>query len=1173
MGLRSALDEVIYDMQDTNKIVIIIDQLDTVKALNPTPKQIYYVIKELIEKLTHLPIQNPVNIILSNRTFDLQQDSHLASQTKDYERVNIRELEPNEIKNILAASNINFDNLSKSTHELLKIFFNLKLFIKIYQNAENKNFTSKFDLIQELLRQLETKNTGTVAFLKNFSERISSSDSTGLSSRLFIEQHTISEALLSEGIIKKINNQLSFTHQSYYDYFNSYALQESLLEDVNSIIAWLGDKTEQSLNKASILKDCLLNIYQHTDIIIQLSRLILENDFVRYHIKYTVLNFLKTIDEPNIKLRDYIFTLALNPEYENMLMYFLLSQKTYFNDLVESDLAADWLENGKYSYSICEQALKNPQDYIDLIKECVFAYAPDTAYQIISYQVEKLPEELFETFILNTKEEFEEHHYPHLKSETELINISKLIARLLKDGKYTKKEYSHHTDQIVYPINLSFHLTADKTTLEYIEQIDLDVISECFNILIEAIVDITNRLPHEIRYSHHTGLHSIDRHTILDNAYVLSHMLGNRLILFDEKLIVSIFKKHLHRLTPYVKILFFELFELIKSEVIADEIIRLFTHYLPLHDGIYVNSKNHYLKTGQMLQNLSSKCSQTTLEKLEQKILEAKPYMDEHIKSYSYRRKSYFNKHFGEPQFLLIPTLPQSRISDKTKEVYKVYERKFGIKDYGKIISGFTQVVSPIEANAHKFNIKTWISIFKNNQLNKDNRWTKNQKTGKYYESSIETFSRSFCECTQKHPEKYLNLLLKLDFNPPQAYVESAFHAVRYPDKESEPINITTLISFIKRYFDFSSTSICMDFCEIISKHYTPEMPTCFINAMSEIALNGQTPEMNQDPHYNLDYNDAEASDFETDRHSHSRSTAFYYIGIMIFNDHTMLETFNHIIRAGMYDHHRTVRMAVMHAILPIINFDKEKCFELGCELLEKDFLPAASHSGIIFINNIARKKARFVQKIYYQIIKRGKKKEIRKIANVIAFYHSHYNNQKRAFNKCLKYNSDSKQGLLEGLIDALPENYFIVLPKLITAFEDESIQQDEFTLQRLSLKNMPLDNIHDLISKIAKGEIHSSIFPSVIYALGSDGIDYNIFSEHLLACIDIFNQNKVFPRAVLYRYSNQIPKILLDLYQQHENAGDEDKVNYILDIWDAMLIKEENPFMSIHDKLMQEMN
>ena len=257
---------------------------------------------ELLKEVRAYP---KMRILFACRDFDLNQDSRLRELVEDQdgaERIRIRKLDDDSIRNAITTAGIAPTLLSQKQMELLSIPLHLYLFIEAARSGP-LNFTAAGDLFDAFWDYKTGAVDGRAGQPGIFSHAIGtlcdalSQRQSLVAPRFVLDDYpAASAALASEAVVYVHNGNFRFFHESFFDY----AFARTFLRENSDLVQWLASD-EQHLFRRSQVRQVLAFLRdRETDRGRYLSTLgnLLEDTRIRFHVKKLVLDWLGALPDP-----------------------------------------------------------------------------------------------------------------------------------------------------------------------------------------------------------------------------------------------------------------------------------------------------------------------------------------------------------------------------------------------------------------------------------------------------------------------------------------------------------------------------------------------------------------------------------------------------------------------------------------------------------------------------------------------------------------------------------------------------------------------------------------------------------------------------------------------------------------------------------------------------------
>jgi len=303
MDLQDSLTKMILKLQmDFDKVVILIDQIDALSQSVSIDRQYLDTFNQLVRKLSTL---DGVRIIISCRIYDLEYDQDL----KYYQHQKIftvGSLEKEDVKKVISQLNPDLA-LKESLLELLLIPNHLNVFCKIYQPVlkfdEIKSLTDLYHVLweQKINQTPYTARLGEgdcKKLILSLATKMYNEQRIVVSKTSFQGDHAKALAYLkSNGLVIEEQGELTFFHQTFYDY----AFAKGFIESGKKVISYLTDN-RQALHIRASLK-MIINFLRESNF----------NAYIRFYeeILFTGNNSKKTLTTSRFRVHTKLLVLEL----------------------------------------------------------------------------------------------------------------------------------------------------------------------------------------------------------------------------------------------------------------------------------------------------------------------------------------------------------------------------------------------------------------------------------------------------------------------------------------------------------------------------------------------------------------------------------------------------------------------------------------------------------------------------------------------------------------------------------------------------------------------------------------------------------------------------------------------------------------------------------------------
>lgn len=329
LDLDANIQSIFDQLLRTHKVVVLlVDQIDALSRSLSTNREQISAYTSLISKISLI---KGIRIILSCRIFDLHHDADLV-QYKTKKVIKLALLEEKEVEAILKRlTGLVSNQYPKDLIDLLRTPLHLDVFCRIYNDSTSMN---EIKSLQDLYRSLWNLKVKEVKLKDNLEVAVLEEILFDIANKIYERQENLSvpgllfdayyeeiRYLKSENLIVENNGELSFFHQSFYDY--TYA-RNFVEKKGGNVFDFLKNQNHQGLFIRSVTKQVLayLRIYNPELYLGQLKSIIFSDD-IRYHIKLLIIDMLSF--EENPKSEEFKLILSILLYNKNLALSFFNS--------------------------------------------------------------------------------------------------------------------------------------------------------------------------------------------------------------------------------------------------------------------------------------------------------------------------------------------------------------------------------------------------------------------------------------------------------------------------------------------------------------------------------------------------------------------------------------------------------------------------------------------------------------------------------------------------------------------------------------------------------------------------------------------------------------------------------------------------------------------------------
>jgi hypothetical protein len=339
--LSWSIHDAIRAIASTNKVVLLIDQLDAVAEMLDRQPGRLNVLLSLIQSLAST---KNVHIVATCREFEFRHGSQFA-RVESFERMDLHLPVWEEIAPFLEKEQHNPNTMGEPLQELLRNPLHLRIFLEIAKPGDV--FESLPRLLDQLwkLRILEQPQPKeSIAFLTKLANRMTDDEVLWVPSAIADEDPEICGALQQTGILmmNPENSTLGFCHQTFYDH----TLARAFAQGAKSLTELVFDRQDGIfvrpilLRSLNYLRGSAPSEYQR-----QIRMLLTaSNRPIRTHIRTLLLEFIGAQAEPNA-IEARLLIPLLNSETEGIkVLDVMIGSPGWFRKLRDRPEFTQWLE-------------------------------------------------------------------------------------------------------------------------------------------------------------------------------------------------------------------------------------------------------------------------------------------------------------------------------------------------------------------------------------------------------------------------------------------------------------------------------------------------------------------------------------------------------------------------------------------------------------------------------------------------------------------------------------------------------------------------------------------------------------------------------------------------------------------------------------------------------------
>lgn len=926
----------------SQKCLFLIDQLDAISQISGRNSEFFSIISSILDRCGR---DRNLKVLLVCREFDFENDARFRKlaekENARFVKVKVLPIPEDVVRNGVSGLGYNANELTPSQLKLFSLPIHLKILSNIKSSIPKINFETSIDLYDKYLKIkykiLEQKNypQEKVDEVLNLIVEQMNERQVLFVSKHFLNKHIIIiEYLVSENLLNEQNNQYSFFHESFFDFY--FATRFIIKGEGLSSLLLSG---EQHLFRRAQVRQILfyLRIHDKKTYLRELEE-ILENKKIRYHIQNVVFSLLKNLDYP-LKEEWFILCKLLNLNLFLNEIYQILVASPWIKLLTEIDIFKEWLAGNdeekinKVFQCFSSDKLLSTSVIWDHINPYIARINAEESWQkrfkyLLTYS-DKADEKFLEIFefLVKAKLYFEEDQH--------FFNFWTILQ------KYKENDPKKLCDIIYLHFQIKMDQVSDEKSLfEYsLMNIDRDeskiiaqVAKECPEYFLEKF------LPFLIKIIKDKLREDSDEEILSDGIWY--HQIRNEYPtekdVFLSAILLALRELARNDYSEYLKI---------KSKYFIFEFLTL--HYLIIHSL----GENENLAEAAIDYILGSPCRFISFDHKEsywsirnlmgtflqywsnEKVLE----LENKILNYytKWERSANGRKYFGKSQFYLLSSI-KNRLSRNGYKRYQELERKFSISILNEpgpsSRGGF--VGSPLSKKTENLmSDEEWISAMK-------------KYNGGYIEKrdflagNASELAMSLKRRTIEEPYRFANLLLHLPENIHLSYYSNIFWGL----SEVEPKIDSELAFKICRVCIIRQIPIDYDYISRLVQKYSKEIiPVDILENIGYYAVNAVSPEKDywkdiKDPPL-MNPTDGKRIGLSIDSSglNSTRGRVARDIGDLIFEDKNRINVFLPYLEKMVEDSRISVRSQVVYTLLPLLNFDRDLAVKLFLKLCDCD--------------------------------------------------------------------------------------------------------------------------------------------------------------------------------------------------------------------------------------------
>lgn len=1178
LGLPGSIAYCIHTISRNENAIIILDQLDALRWTQSNSSEALSICTELIHQVEYLNYnrEKKISIVFVCRTYDFENDNNIRAlfekrtgEEESWKVIEIGKFEEETVERIVGDI---YKDLSVKLRSLLQIPSNLYIWQHLDEKQTYGECLTTSNLIDKWFEQICKRSIEVGISSKSVAETTNEIvDALDRLGRLFAPKMLLNiditglEYLISAEIIVLQNNKIGFVHQSILDYFVSKRMMEKHYAG-QSIENIMGEKEKQTPGKRYQFQMFLQNILESdTEEFVLIGEELLNSNNVRYYMKFVFYELMGQIQKPDENIVDFFSGNCDNAIWGKYLVNNVaLSKKQYVDILMENGTLERWYSDKNKRPQVfmllisISHELENNE--IKFIKNHAFENSENDKefMQCFLHDITEESDEMFELRML-----FYEH-YPDFAAN-DYIDIESLMSN-----------FEERTIRL-----LSFWLrnkinSKGKNVYRYEEEI----IGEENHFIVRNAPAILDELLMYIPKEEGAKISCSD----WSNRYLYRGGIERACVELIKKADIVLCKKNPEKFWEYYNLYMGKGYTVFNEIILhglafmpskySNQIIRYVSSDLDRNIFDYTSgSKDTLGLVKKILKIHTTSCSEIELKKLENKIYH---YISPSaVRWYKNRIEQNKTKEFapvywsfwGDLQYDLLPYIPDTRISKKSKELLEVLKRKFYNLESRYYFDGGHEgnVYSPISGK--NIGKKQWLQIITNKNIKnkRHSKWI--EVPGGFVESSFEMYASDFQGEVSRNPQEMIQLVIENKEKVLPGFVDSLFSGIEISEKIKE-INFEILEKLFDTFPCDLVSQRAIYFCEIIKKTEKTSWRKSILMQLKRIATEHKDPELEMNKKMK-DCNELLSRSVYC-----GRGSAAGAIGHLLWEDKSLFAEFKNVIEQMALDINPIVRMATLNALWPSYNIEREWASEKILQIYEADIRMLSFYDSkkMLFLL-YPRYKERVCALIKESLI--FKDKEIEKISGyTVCEFYIRYNEFETIILDMESKSEEQIKAILDMAVLYLKiEDYREKAKKIILQYMNTEINIEYSISTIFYNKDIDAKRDKNFLIKIMNSRISRRIVYAFVHYLEKVAVSIVEYADIIFELSDnILNMSEEELRGT-WGLERDISKLIISLYDETCNTSKRtDKIiaNKCLELWDIMFERQLGSVREISRKLME---
>lgn len=815
LGLPRSPVACLRDIAVGRSAVLILDQLDALRWTNAHAAQGLIVCKQILREVhAARSLGAKIELIFACRTFDLERDQEikawLNSDRSDLKiaKVESEELPPTTVRELVSQRGIDPESLWPSQLKLLQSIHLLAIWMEIVRTEHS---APRFDSSTQLMRRYWTnrrqkleeagcdprRRDETIQSLVEYME-----DNACLSApeRLLQNDERLKTELQSLGVINILSGEVSFGHQSNFDFLVADSAMSRMTLRNQNILDWLGPADRQSLFRREQLRQVLFLLAdERHGQFIQTIELILRAQGVRFHLRQLSLEALGQV-LPTTQSTDLVLRLLEQPQWYDHVRYHVLhGNKEYLTANHLRDQLLCRISSPEKETWQCAA------DWIFSVRK----HAPDLVIAASGHTIEHTPEWVQRVAWL----------IGHDGTDVEADEVFELRVRCLREGAspnyvdWSKLSQENPTRAIqLFEAHIGNWIVRgakwdryrDDTHIYGNDSAPLAEVSKShpqltwellWPRLVWFICNQPIRRREWLRQSGTTYWPTSERLVIPRTLGLCLLAAGRELAQTEPQRWLSQADRRLIQSSRFLTELFAQILRRVPTDW-SDSIVNWLLKDSGRLRCAAGRKRPRWATAASLIRRFSPHCSKPLFDRLQQTLLRYHDPEEKRLASYWLEgtRHGIFDNRFGAAQYFLLAALPTTRRSAEATGRLGVLTEKFGSSPIERFTtesslrSGFVVSSIDVERRFARMSNRAWLKLMTNKQLpSRRERWRipPGGRSG-FMQSNVEAMSRSLKRAALLDPERFAQLGLNIPHDVHPDFFTELLMAIRETNPPTE---------------------------------------------------------------------------------------------------------------------------------------------------------------------------------------------------------------------------------------------------------------------------------------------------------------------------------------------------------------------------------------------------